>query len=325
MNILLISQYEMELKNNINPEDPLLLIHYTNYHKKIYQTLLDLGHNVTVTNGLNNELLNKLTIANDLVFSICNDFGYPNGDILVRLFCQKYNKKFIGGTAFSKFYESDKIAGKFLCEKLTIPTPQYSLLYQIAEIDYTGPYILKPRFMGSSRGITDNIVFDNKNDLLEYVSKLSNTENYYIEKFIEGITVTIGCILKDDKSLLIGEPYSLSSINNRVITYEDKKNGGCVRGAITNDKIKKKLKKYAKEIFLAIQPCQIARFDFMLSNDNNLYFLEINGSPNLSCTGGFVQLLLENHFKSYENFIDHLLKTAISSNNGSISTNLEKI
>lgn len=313
MEILLISQYDYELKTDKNPKDPMLLIHFTNYHKKIYQTLINLGHNVTVTNGLNNRELDCLTQNCDIIFPICNDFGYPNGDVQIRLLCQKYNKKMIGSSAFSRFYESDKIAGKLMCEKLNIPTPEYSLVYQISNIDYTGPYILKPRFMGSSRNITDNVIFDDKESLVNYVSKLSNKEDYYVEKFIDGITVTIGSLIGEDMNIIVGEPYSLKSLTHKVITYEDKRNGGCIRGSIQNKTIRKKLLQYNKLLFDMLQPCQIARFDFMLSRDNNLYFLEINESPNLSCTGGFVQLLLQRHFDTYENFINHLLKTAISS------------
>lgn len=313
MKILLISQYDHELKSNINPSNPLFQIHFKNYHKKIYQTLINLGHKVFVTNGLNNEELIELTIKCDIVFPICNDFGYPNGDILIRLYCQKYNKKIIGCSSFSRFYESDKITGKYLADRLKILTPSYSLLYQINEIDYPAPYIIKPRFLGSSRNITDDSVFYNKKDLINYVSNLLKKENYYIEKFIDGTTVTIGCMI-DGNNIIIGEPYTLKSRTHKVITYEDKKNGGCIRGVINNNEIKELLVKYCKSLFKALQPCQIARFDFMLSNDNKLYFLEINETPNLSCTGGFVQLLLKNNFNSYDEFIYCLLNNAISSN-----------
>lgn len=314
MKILLISQYANELKNGYLPNNPILLIHFKNYHQKIYHTLLTLGHTIYLSDGLDNEELLQLVMKCDLVFPIRVDFCYTNGDIQIRLLSQKYHKKIIGGTSYSRFYESDKIIGKLLSERLKIQTPQYVLPYQIEDLEFEGPYLVKPRFTGSSMNLSDKNIMVDKKHLTNYLNTLSAPQDYYIEKYIEGITATIGCVIDQNNEIIMGVPYTLTSLTHHVITYEDKRNGGCIRGYIKEQAIKEKLIEYCKKLFKALQPCQIARFDFMLSKKNELYFLEINETPNLSATGGFVQTFLESTFSTFENFINHLLSTAISLN-----------
>ena len=314
MKILLVSQYSENLKNNKEPDDDLLKSHFNNYHKEIYQALLCLGHTVVLSDANSLNELNDLIQYVDLVFPIRSYYEYPNGDLLIRLLCQKYNKRIVGGTSFAKFYESDKIIGKLLCEKLKINTPSYILPYQIHNIKFDGPYIIKPRFGASSRNIKDDNIFYDQEKLIAFIETLPCPENYYIEKFIDGKTATIGCLKDEHNKIIYAHPYSLESKKNKVITYEDKKNKGCIKNLINNKLVINKLKKYSKMIFNMIQPCQIARFDFMLTRNNKLFFLEINETPNLSKTGGFVQQLLLTNFNNYADLISHLIKTAISSN-----------
>lgn len=73
----------------------------------------------------------------------------------------------------------------------------------------------------------------------------------------------------------------------------------------------KKIKHFAKKYFQFMQPCQLARFDFMLSNSNELYFLEVNTTPNLSDSGGFVKNFTSKHFESYEDFINAIINDAL--------------
>ena len=182
-----------------------------------------------------------------------NYFGYPNGDIYIRLLSQKYGKKIIGGSSFSKFYESDKIAGKLLSEKLGVRTPQYMLPYNIEDIEFDPPYILKSRFTGSSMMLTDDSIFMDRASLIYQLQTLSNPESYYVEKYIDGITATIGCLWDGNDGIIMSDPYTLTSRIHRVITYEDKRNGGCLRSSVKSRFIEEKMKEYCVMFFNALQ------------------------------------------------------------------------
>lgn len=314
MKILLISQYAEEIKQGIIPSNPLYRIHFLNYHLKVYQALLNLGHQVIISDGIVVEELIRYIMSCELIFPIRHDYGYSNGDVLIRLLCKKYDKKCIGANIASRFYDTDKIVGKLLCKRLKIPTIDYFLPYQISNPTFAGPYLLKPRFSASSANLSDSCIFDNAEDLRKALNNIPNPECFFIEKFVLGTTATIGCIIGDDNHLILGEPYTLTSKTNKIISFEDKRNGGCVRTALTDKIVRRKIKHYTDKYFREIQPCQIARLDFILTQDKKLFFLEINETPNLSATGGFAQLFVEKKFNTYENFINHLIKTAISLN-----------
>ncbi len=311
MEVLLISQYSDELKNNNLPHNVLLKRHFELYHKKVYETLKFLGHNIIIANGIEQnieELIKKV----DIVFPIKHDYGYIGGDYNILCICQKLKKPFVGCTPFSKLYDTDKIAGKLLAEKLKIKTPKYFHPYMINDKKLNEAlYLLKPRFSASSKEINDKCIYA-KEELLDVISKKVNRECYFIEEFIDGVTASIGCVLSQNNKIIFSTPFTLKSKTNKVITFEDKKNGGCISGTISNKKLQNKLREYSKKLFLNIQPCTMARFDFILSKNNELFFLEINTTPTLNPENSFVNSLIQNYFKNYEHFLSHLLNVSIS-------------
>ncbi len=310
MKILLITQYAEEIVNQKLPENPVLCKHYQRYHLAVYNALLKLNYEVIVKNGMENDIAQHISTCN-LVFCIRHDFGFLNSDINIPLLCKKLNKKIVGSAVYAKFYDSDKIVGKILAEKLKIPTSKYDFIYNVNKLKFNPPYLLKPRFSASSADLSDWNICYSLNELLEKIKQVK-AEQYFIEQFIQGNTITIGAYYKsNDHSVIIPEPYILNSRVNKVISYLDKKTGGCIKNESTNTKVNKKIKHFAKKYFQFMQPCQLARFDFMLSNSNELYFLEVNTTPNLSDSGGFVKNFTSKHFESYEDFINAIINDAL--------------
>ena len=311
MKVLLISQYCDEFKNNNLPNNILLVRHFRLYHKKIYDTLKLLGHDIIIANGIEQnieELIRKV----DIVFPIKHDYGYLGGDYNILCICQKLKKTFVGCAPSSKLYDTDKIAGKLLAEKLKIKTPNYFHPYMVNDKKMKDSlYILKPRFSASSKELSDKCIYT-KEKILNVISKKVNKESYFIEEFIDGVTASIGCVLSQNNNIFFSTPFTLKSKTNKVITFEDKKNGGCISATISNKKLQKKLREYSKKLFLNIQPCTMARFDFILSKSNKLYFLEINTTPTLNPENSFVHSLIQNYFKTYDCFLNHLLNVSIS-------------
>lgn len=308
MRILLISQYKNNIICKTLPQNATLHYHFKFYHLAVYNALILKGHQVVLSDGLESDLESKI-IECDVVFSLNHDLGYVNSDLFVKLLCQKHSKSSVGNASFSKFYDTDKIVGKLLANKLGILTPDYCLPYQLDEIKFKPKYLLKPRFSASSEYINDECIFDDVNKLKTALYKTNKPEQFFIEQFIDGVTVTIGCLLKDG-NVIFSEPYMLISKSNRVITYTDKKQGGTIRNYISNPRLVKKIKNIANTYFLNMQPCQIARLDFMLSKSKQLYFLEVNTTPNLGCRNGFTTSFVDNYFESYADFINYLVISA---------------
>ena len=312
MKVLLITQYKENIESNSVPDEQILIKHFKTYHLAVYNALLAKGHTVVVASGLEYDLENKI-VNSDVVFSIRHDFGFINSDVYIKLLAQKNRVNFVGNSSFSKFYDTDKIVGKILAENLKIRTPKYFLPYQIKKLRSKSPYILKPRFSASSQDIKDEYIFTDIGKLKNELDRQPRQDFFFIEKYINGITATIGCVLtKDD--IICSDPYYLKSKSHRLITFEDKRSGNLKREYIKNKIIIDKMKRIARKYFLAIQPCQLARFDFILTKLGKLYFLEVNTTPNLGTTNKFTGSFVKNYFASYENFIDYLVTSAIDCN-----------
>lgn len=311
MNVLLVTQYSNEIINNGLPNNALLINHFNLYHKAVYNALKSLGHNVLPIQGTERNL-EKLIIKSDIVFPIKHDYGYIGGDYNLVCLCKKNNIPFIGCSPYTKLFDTDKIAGKLLCEKLKIKTPKYYLPYLINEANLKdSTYLWKPRFSASSKELNDSNIYSKK-DLLKKINYFLDKEKYFVEEYIEGMTASIGCVFIDNDNILVSNPYALKSKEHKIITYEDKKNRGCTTHFITDFKVKRNLIKYAEKIFKSIQPCIMARIDFIYTESKELYFLEINTTPTLNPENSFVKSLIEKYFISYEKFLSHLINISIS-------------
>lgn len=313
MKILLITQYSNDILNNTIPSDAILIKHFNLYHKKIVECLTRKGHDLIIKSGLEQNI-EYFVISADVVFCIRSDFGYPNGELSICLLCEKHNIPYVGTNSSSKFYDSDKVVGKLLAKELNIPTPQYFLPYQIENVNLKhNRYLLKPRFGSSSRKLTDWNICSSLNDIKNKMNSIKDIQNYFIEQFIDGKLLTVGCFLDETGCVRVSHPYFLISKNNFVVTFEDKKSGNVIKVPINNKRLCVKVKAMAKKYFLHIQPCLIARLDFMIRN-HHIYFIEINTTPTLSPSNGFISYLLQDNSYSYDDFIDYLLMCAISSN-----------
>lgn len=146
------------------------------------------------------------------------------------------------------------------------------------------PAVVKPIELGSSVGIS---IAKNEEELKNAIDDaLKYGNEVLLEQFIEGRELTVAVMgNKSPKALPVIE------IIPKVSTFFDYKAkyeaGGSeeVCPADISDEVRKKVQKYAVKIFKALGCRDLARADFILSeNDGKLYFLEINTIPGMTAT-----------------------------------------
>ena len=312
MKILLVTPYKNIIATNTTPTDIIFINHYNRYHKKIYETLFCNNHDVILCNGLEENLSNYVKNA-DIVFPIRSNYPTPLYELNIILQAERFQKKIIGSSVASKMIECDKIASKLLVNNLGISTPKFYSFFDFNQLEIGKKYIIKKRYASSSIGIEDNSVFiyDDHN-FPKQISDIKNKELFFIEEFIEGIDISIGVVFSKNHKHLLSKPYTMKSLSSDVVTFEQKKNGkNLVCDFSNNHVINKKLEEYAIKIFNHIQPCEYTRIDFILSNNGELFFLEYNNTPNLSCANYYVSSLIEKYFTDYSDFINYLLSQAL--------------
>lgn len=184
------------------------------------------------------------------------------------------------------------------------------------------PIILKPNLEGSSKGIYQNSVVTNEEELKVLLNELYKDYNDYIlaEEYISGREFTVGIIGNSNLKILgISEVVFNRATKYPVYSYELKQiddpfnnSEFCIQSPpdITPS-LHKKICRVTKRIF-QITGCQdVARIDFKVDDKNDIYFIEVNPLPGL--TPGFSDLpvLAERNGVSYHDLIGSILKPAI--------------
>lgn len=176
------------------------------------------------------------------------------------------------------------------------------------------PIVLKPIDGGSSCGVT---IVKNEEELEPALKNgFIYSEEIIAEKFIKGreLTVPVIEINKEIRALPVIEIIpKISEWFDYKAKYED--NGSLeVCPAEINEEIKNNVQRISKEIFKTVGCSGLSRVDFILSEDNKLYALEINTIPGLT-KNSLTPKALKVENISTEEFFDKLIEDKLNINN----------
>ena len=182
------------------------------------------------------------------------------------------------------------------------------------------PLVVKPNCEGGSIGIGEKNLVDDINNLEGIIE---NTVKRFSEALVEEYVVGV-----DATCLLIGNPDRF--LFDEVLVYET---GGrfvqdfFIRDRETKHNAKMPSAKYllqnltsdgafctyvktkSKEIFSAIGCRDIARIDYRITKDGELYFLEINSLPALSPSSPYVAAIRQMNL-SFNDLVGFLIESA---------------
>lgn len=252
----------------------------------------------------------------DLVLPILHGNNYEDGKI--QGFLDTLNVKYVGCNLISSALCMDKVFTKKILDSIGILNAKYLYFYK-NEYDFNYikkqvkmkigyPCFVKPANSGSSIGISK---VNNEEELQEKVIKAYNYDNkILIEEAIIGREVEIGLLGKNNP--ILSEIGEIKEINNDFYDYDAKYNNKDLILQIPADldeKIQKKIKKYAKEAFLALECSIISRVDFLIK-DNKVYLNEINTFPGFTNASMYPRLF-ENKGISYKELIDIIIKLSL--------------
>lgn len=186
------------------------------------------------------------------------------------------------------------------------------------DVEY--PVIVKPDAEGSSKGIHDDSVAQDRNELEGILSR-SGYPDLLVEQYVDGREFTVGVIGNGGK-IRVFEPmeviYSKLRGKYRVYSYEVKKD---FRRYISYKcpadvpaEVSEELKRMAKMSYLALSCRDFGRFDFRLSEDGIPYFIEANPLPGLAPGYSDYPMLAGFNGVTYDELIRELLYTALERN-----------
>ena len=257
----------------------------------------------------------------DIVFNISEGMHGRNRESQVPILLEMRGIPFVGSDALTLGITLDKIMAKKIFIAEGIPTPRY---FEIRSIDETVnadhlnfPLIVKPRFEGSSKGLSECSRVGNMEELIRQVAFVIDTykEPALVEEFIRGEEFTVAVVGNDPAEVL---PVVQIKIDGR-LNLDDM---FYTFARISSDKLEyvcpapiradlyKKISQVALKACQAVECRDFARVDIRVDSAGNPYVLEINPLPCLSTEDVFMVISRAIGI-TYEEMVGRILKSAL--------------
>jgi len=261
----------------------------------------------------------------DVVFNIAEGSKKRAREAQVPAICDLLGIEHTGSDATCLAVTLDKALTKKILSQDGILTPSYRL--------YTGgnkpvdpglryPVIAKPNQEGTSKGIGEKSVVHNPEELHQVNLALWQKFRSPVlcEEYIEGEEYTIG-VLGTSTLKVIGPmqiKFKEAAGRYPVYTFEAKQSDPFQNPlfeircpAQLNKELDKKISSFAKKVFKILGCRDVARIDFRLDQQGNIYFIEINPLPGLSPGFSDLVVMAERCGFTYESLIKRILAPAM--------------
>lgn len=261
----------------------------------------------------------------DIVFNISEGLAGRNRESQVPILLEMAAIPFVGADALTLGLTLDKIMAKKIFIAEGLPTPKFfevktsSALIDTDHMKF--PLIVKPRFEGSSKGLSEASRVENIEELKKQAEYIINTykQPALVEEFIRGEEFTVAIVgnespevmpivqIKIDGRLRLNDKfYTFARITSDRLEY--------ICPARINQDLKNKISELALKTYNAVECRDFGRVDFRVDNEGNPYILEINPLPSLSTEDVFMLVAKEIGI-SYEEMIGKILQSALKRHN----------
>lgn len=300
--------------------------------KSIANVLEKLGYKIILFEVNQKNIAQLAKIKTDFFFNFCGGIGnLPNSEYLVPQYLDKIGIPYSGADGKHLLLTTNKWLTKKLFETNNIPTPAYQIFNTPEEKLKTSlkfPLIVKPMAQDCSFGVHNKSVVVSNLELKKQIKKV--IEEYHgpalVEDYINTreLNVTVVGNGKQAKVLPISEIIFGKSYDNKkkwkIVDFAAKwltnsksyKDTVGTCPAVLSQEIKTKIEKLALKAYRKI--CGnpgYARLDIRLSENNKIYFLEINLNPDISDGMGAARSAKANGW-SYGEFLNQIIWVSVN-------------
>jgi len=260
----------------------------------------------------------------DIVFNISEGLFGRNRESQVPIILEMKRVPFVGADALTLGLTLDKVMAKKIFKAENIPTPKFFEVKNVQGLNDIGhikfPLIVKPRFEGSSKGLSESSRVEDMDGLRQQVEFIVNTykQPALVEEFICGSEFTVGIIGNDEPIVMSVVQVKIDGklqLNNRFYTFSRITSNRLeyVCPAKISQELAKKMQDIALKVYEAVECRDFGRVDFRVDKDGNPYVLEINPLPSLSTEDVF-PLLAKSIGITYNEIIGKILNIALQRN-----------
>lgn len=259
----------------------------------------------------------------DLVFNLCNGLQGDSKLSQIPAMLEFANIPYTASSVVGHTLASNKFYSSKLFESNNIFTPKFIAINNISEldnIDMQYPILIKPNDEGSSRGIHQDSLVHNFEELKERVSEALNLYQppILLNEYIIGREFSIGVFGNgEDTEILPIQEVDLSNLPDNlekfysfeVKTYYKEYTSYHIPPSLTDLEFKN-IRQASIDSFNTLMLRDYARVDIILKDDKP-YVLEINSLPGLMKGKSALYRMTESIDLGYENFVLQIVETAL--------------
>jgi D-alanine-D-alanine ligase len=289
----------------------------------ITEALQDLGHEVVPLDAAGSvpRLVSVLqTAAPDLVLNTAEGSHGRGREGFYPGLLDQMGLAYTGSDAYVCTVTLDKRLTNLALSAAGIPVPRSALITNVSELSELNlryPVIAKPNFEGSSKGVDQNSVSVDAEELHK-VMRLRLEEfplGVLVEEFIEGRDVTVPYI----EGLGVLEPahYEFSGPAQKYSIYDfDLKQNrpddvAVVCPADVSRSTAKKLKSYTQTAIKVLGVRDLGRVDYRVTPDGELFLIEVNALPSLEPGAAIYLSAAQKGYTEVGTVLSAVLKSAI--------------
>lgn len=270
-------------------------------------------------------LENKLKESGiDIAFNIAEGTAGRSREARVPIILDNLGIPYTGADGTTLCIALDKALTKRLLSTYKIKTPAYFTVSP-EEIKLKRglryPVIVKPNAEGSSKGISDISIAQNKKELKALIKKNIDlyNEEMLVEEYIEGSEFTVGVLGNGDDTNVF-EPMEIkynkpTQGSFHVYSYTVKQHyKEYIKYKCPSDapaQVTDEMKKIADTVFKELKCRDFTRMDFRVTEDGTVYFIEVNPLPGLAPGYSDYPMLAEFCGTDYEPLVVSILRAAL--------------
>lgn len=252
------------------------------------------GHTVVLVDAMKSPLesLRALRQSVDFVFNTSVGIGRRFRELMPAALCEALGIPYMGSDPMAMALTANKHAAKLFVRDLGIPTPAWTLFSRSSmkqNLPASETLVLKPVFEGSSIGVRGPLSRDTAHSLLGELAA-SYRQPYLVEQFIPGFEITVPVIGNPPRALsamalYLGDEFYHSQ---RVFDWDTKATalGDIWRSSPpVSAEVLSEVRGLACQIHEALGCQDLSRTDFRVTRNSEIFFLEINATPQIAPRG----------------------------------------
>lgn len=235
---------------------------------------------------------------------------------------------YTGSDSYALAVTLDKQLTKMIVSQHGVETPVWQFVEQLEELDpsrFRFPVIVKPNFEGSSKGITQDSVVEDRGLLAPTVARMLQRypAGLLVEEFVAGRDVTVPFLesLGEEKSGSVLAPAEFvidpEKAGPRKFAIHDYDLKTRTEGAVSvrvpaqvSREVEQVLRVAARKVFSVLDCRDLGGADFRVTPEGAVYFLEVNALPSLR-PGSVVHASAALEGLHFDGVLDRVIRSAV--------------